>query len=354
MRSKRKTLAQWQTRAHAKRCVATRRWAFAQACATGLWRARGRWVGARVLEEWRALAEEAREVVAELEKIAELLLQRRLLYCKRHVLQEWRHEMTMRAANELMLAKRTAMLCEAVGCWCLLLADAPILYPQQWQQAVARDTQRRLRVALLAWQFVEYQQQRMEEELFAQHGKRWQERCWKRWVRVHGAIHELRERDWDLESRRRQIWAKTRARIIGDSLQRWCVAARQLCEERQRVVLGQRWQQRVVASALRFWRQRVAWWAHPSVLNRRVFSAPCVCWLDVCGSFGVKCVCCVCVCVCVCICVCVYVGVRDDAEEAFSLSLSLSLSRARACCVQCIHSLHTLHARIARPMARMG
>ena len=191
--------------------------------------------------------------MADLDKVAGLLLLRRQLYGKRHVVREWRRAMTRRAAGELMLVKSKALLCEVIGCWCLLLEDAHMLYPRQWEEAVARDARRRMRVAMLAWQFVEYQQRRMEEvcvrvrasvcvrvcvcvcvcvsvcvcmythtnnthkththnpdthtthtrhththtqELLAEHGKRWQERCWKRWVRVHAAIHELRERDW--------------------------------------------------------------------------------------------------------------------------------------------------------------
>ncbi len=74
----------------------------------------------------------------------------------------------------------------------------------------------------------------------------------------------------DLEARRQQIWHKTRTYMIGESLRCWGAAARQMREERQTVAAGQRWQRRVVASALRFWRQRVAWWAHTSVLNRCV------------------------------------------------------------------------------------
>jgi hypothetical protein len=74
-----------------------------------------------------------------------------------------------------------------------------------------------------------------------------------------------------------QIWHKTRAYMIGESLRCWGAAARQMRVERQTVAAGQRWQRRVVTSALRFWRQRVAWWAHPSVLNRYVCVCVCVC-----------------------------------------------------------------------------
>jgi hypothetical protein len=102
-------------------------------------------------------------VMADLERVAGLLLLRRQLYGKRHVVREWRRAMTRRAAGELMLVKSKALLCEVIGCWCLLLEDAHVLYPRQWQEAVARDTHQRMRVALLAWQFVEYKQQRMEE-----------------------------------------------------------------------------------------------------------------------------------------------------------------------------------------------
>jgi hypothetical protein len=102
-------------------------------------------------------------VMADLERVAGLLLLRRQLYCKRHVVRKWRRAMTWRAAGELMLVKGKALLYEVIGCWCLLLEDAHVLYPRQWQEAVARDAHQRMRVAMLAWQFVEYQQQRMEE-----------------------------------------------------------------------------------------------------------------------------------------------------------------------------------------------
>ena len=102
-------------------------------------------------------------MMADLERVAGLLLLRRQLYGKRHVVRKWRRAMTWRAAGELMLVKGKALLYEVIGCWCLLLEDAHVLYPRQWQEAVARDAHQRMRVAMLAWQFVEYQQRRMEE-----------------------------------------------------------------------------------------------------------------------------------------------------------------------------------------------
>jgi len=133
MTLRRHAMQGWRIRAACKKREAARRSGFATCLRNVLSRSRQGFLTSRTLGDWRAVCVESRPYLAQIETLVGALHRRRLLYGKQRALHQWQSALILQAAQELAQVRVKRLVCEAFGQWRLLLEDAPILYPHQWQ-----------------------------------------------------------------------------------------------------------------------------------------------------------------------------------------------------------------------------